>query len=231
MDDSGTVQWRRDAATSRPIRALWALGVGTFLAAIVLIVLFRFYPAVAGRRLELGPLEVEVSAVIIALLAALAATVLALALAGRAASTLATVAGSLPGVDPEPETFERLDDVLAGAAVMGAVIFVMGQFVSGSLGNAVAALTVPLAFGAIVLAAFLRSSGALDPEGRTLYLLDPDEQIDLETVRRVRVRTIGDDALVSISYDQSDGVYVEGPRHILLPANVARELERLVNDG
>lgn len=231
MNESSAIRWRRDAATSRPIRVLWALGVGTFLAAISLVAIFRFYAVIA----ELG-----YSTVFVAALAGVGATLLAIGIAGETGRIVAGIAARLPGtgsdgrtaLDADATARERghLDDAVVGSVVMGTAIFALGQLVSGGVGNGAAALTVPIAFVAIVLAAFLRSTGAIDPDERALYLFDPDREIDLGTVDRVRVRELGTEALVSLSYDQSDGVYVDGPRHLFLPRTAARELERLVEE-
>lgn len=220
MDDSRTVRWRVDASTSRTVRVLWALGAGTFLAAIALVVFARLYTLIDG--LDGGP-------VLVAAVAAAAVTILAIAVAGDTAGRLETLTRRLPVSAPEAgEDLDRLADVAAGTVAMGALIVVLARGIGGGIGHGLAAITVPLALVAVSLAVFARSTGAIDPEERALYLYDPDEAVDLEHVEGVRVRTIGEWAICTLSYAQPGGEYVPGPRRLAVPRSVARELERLI---
>ncbi|WP_114576000.1 hypothetical protein [Saliphagus sp. LR7] len=224
MDDH-TVRWRRDPSTSPPIRALWALGAGTFLAAIVLVVFGRFLGLAGGTGTR---------PVVIAALAALAATIAALAIAGDLGVWLERLEGWLPGVgtsDPEAESGTdtgRAVDAIAGAVVVGSFMVLSVLVVGGSVGNFLAALTLPLALVAVALSTTLRSVGVLDPEEGAIYLYEPEEAIDLATVEAISARYLGEWAIVSLTYAQPDGVYVPGPRRLVVPPRVARDLEGMV---
>jgi len=119
-------------------------------------------------------------------------------------------------------------DAAVGAVVMGAVIGVLmavGRYVSQNELLAVgagpftglAALLIPIALFALVFASFLQSVGALDREDRTIYLYEPDQAIDLTVIENVSIRPIGDSAVVTLSYAQPDGQYVQGPRRLVVP--------------
>lgn len=223
MDDSSTVQWRWDASTSRTVRVLWALGIGVFLAALVLIIfarLFALTEAIGGQL------------ILIAMLVAAAVTVVALAIAGRSGDRLESVTRRLPLLSLEDSDgnhdIERVLDIGVGAVAMGVFMLVFALGVGGGVGHGTAAITIPLGLIAIVLAAFLSSTGALDIDEGVLYLYEPEDAVDLADIDGVRVRTIGEIAVVTLSYDQSDGRYISGPRRLAVPIAVAEELETLI---
>lgn len=229
-----SVRWRVDASTSRTVRILWAVGTGTLLAAVVLVAFVRLLSlTVAAGWTTAGN-------ALLAVLVAVAATVLALAVAGDAGARLAAVRRIVPGLSAaeggsatagENESgpgLRRALDAAVAAVVVGAYLVAMVFGVGGPPGNGLAAVTLPLALVAIVLAVALRSAGAIDSDERTLYLADPAEEVDLDLVADVSTRRIGDGALVSLEYTQPDGQYVPGPRWLFVPAEVGREIERLV---
>lgn len=243
MDDSRTVQWRRDASTSRTVRLLWAFGVGTFLAMAALIVFWRLFD-LAGQAgdpaVGIGVASLTAAqAVIAAAIAGLVATILAFAVAGDAERRLERLTRSLPISPPTGAGLRQAMDAAVGAVVMGAVIAVLmgvGRVVSQQELLAVgagpftglAALLLPLSLVAIVLSAFLRSVGALDLEERTIYLYEPEEAVDLEHIEAVSVRRVGDAAVITLSYAQPDGQYVQGPRRLVVPPSVAERMQSLV---
>ncbi|WP_247003465.1 hypothetical protein [Halosolutus gelatinilyticus] len=217
MDDSESdpIGWRRDASTSLTVRALWALGVGTFLAAIVMVVFWRIYEL----AYQVSPFGAQL---VVASFAAIVATALALAVSGRA-----------------ERYAERATDAIVGAVVMGAIIgslMLVGRIVSqrelldAGAGpfTGLAALTIPLALVALVLASFLRSVGAFDRDEGMLYFYDPEQAIDLSVIDAVSSRRIGDAAVVTLEYAQPDGQYVAGPRRIVVPPRVASEIHAIV---
>jgi len=226
-----TTQWRRDASTSRTVRLLWTFGVGTFFAAIGTVVSWRLY-RVAG--------EIGGGAIVIALIAALAATVLALAATDDTERHLERLTRPLPVEVPSGTKLDRAMDAAVGAVVMGAVIgalMAVGRYVSQNELLAVgagpftglAALLIPIALFALVFASFLQSVGALDREDRTIYLYEPDQAIDLTVIENVSIRPIGDSAVVTLSYAQPDGQYVQGPRRLVVPPAVARDIAAIVD--
>ena len=228
--DAETIQWRRDASTSRTVRLLWSLGVGTFFATISIIVFWRLYDL--ARQGDVG-------SIVIALFAALVVTVLAVATVGDTERHLAVLTGPLPIDAPSGRGLERLVDAALGTIAMLAVmgsLMVIGRIVSQrellAVGagpfTGLAALLVPLALVALVLASFLRSVGALDREEGTIYLYDPDQAIDLAVITDASTRRLGDAAIVTLEYAQPDGQYVPGPRRIVMPPEVAREVESLL---
>ena len=225
MDDSRTVHWRRDASTSRTVRVLWALGVGTFLAAVALIVFGRFLALTA---------ETGGQSAVVAALAAAAVAIVAVVLAGRADDRLERLGRYVPFWTPSGDSFRQALDAAAGAVVMGAVIFALVLFVGPGIGFGLATATVPFAVVLIILSTFLRSVGALDLEERRLYLSDPetddepDVVVDLELITGASVRHVGGEAILTLTYDQPDGQYVTGPRRIVVPPAVAREVQQLV---
>ncbi|QLK24532.1 hypothetical protein HYG81_10380 [Natrinema zhouii] len=226
-----TTQWRRDASTSRAIRLCWSFGVGTFFAAIGTVICWRLY-RVAG--------EVGGGAVVIAFIAALAATVLALAAADDTERHLERLTRRLPVAVPSGTKLDRAMDAAVGAVVMGAVIGALmgvGRYVSQNELLAVgagpftglAALLIPFALAALVLASFLQSVGTLDRKDRTIYLYEPEQAIDLAVIDAVSIRPIGDGAVLTLTYAQPDGQYVQGPRRIVVPLAVARDVAALVD--
>ncbi|QSX00725.1 hypothetical protein [Haloterrigena alkaliphila] len=229
--DPETIQWRRDGSTSRTVRLLWSLGVGTFFAAITIIVFWRLYDL--ARQADAG-------AVVVGVFAALVATILAFAVASDTTGRLEALARRFP-VDTQSERgLERAMDAALGMVAMLAVIgslMAIGRVVSqqdllGGVGagpfTGAAALSLPLALVALVCASFLRSVGALDREEGVLYLYDPDQAIDLDVIVDVSTRRVGDAAILKLEYAQPDGQYVAGPRRIVVPPAVARELESLL---
>ncbi|TMT85141.1 hypothetical protein E2L06_00380 [Haloterrigena sp. H1] len=221
------VQWRRDASTSRTVRLLWTFGVGTFFAAITIVVSWRLYRMASG---------IGAGMVIIALLAALAATVLALA----ATDDTERYLERLPVDVPSGTRLDRAMDAAVGTVVMGAVmssLLGVGRYVSqnellavgASPFTALVTLLLPLALVALVLASFLQSVGTFDRGAQTIYLYEPKQAIDLAVIEDVSVRPIGDTAVLSLSYAQPDGQYVQGPRRLVVPPAVARDIATIVN--
>jgi len=221
------VQWRRDASTSRTVRLLWTFGVGTFFAAITIVVSWRLYRMASG---------IGAGIVIIALLAALAATVLALA----ATDDTERYLERLPVDVPSGTRLDRAMDAAVGTVVMGAVmssLLGVGRYVSqnellavgASPFTALVTLLLPLALVALVLASFLQSVGTFDRGAQTIYLYEPKQAIDLAVIEDVSVRPIGDTAVLSLSYAQPDGQYVQGPRRLVVPPAVARDIATIVN--
>lgn len=230
MDDSEPIRWRRDADTSRTVRILWSLGVGTFFAALVIIVFWRLFD-MAGQT--------GGQSILVAVLAALVVTTLALAVSSTAEQQLQHLVDRLPITMPSDVDFDRAMDAAVGAIVMGTGIGILmgiGRIVSQrellSVGagpfTGLAALTIPLALVALVLASFLRSVGAFDPDDRTIYLYEPDQAIDLEVIEGVSIRRVGDAVVLKLDYAQPDGQYVQGPRRIVVPPAVAREIAAAV---
>lgn len=246
MDDARTVHWRRDASTSRTVRVLWALGAGTFFAMVLLVAFWRLFGLAGetgGRTVTVPTLEtIEFTItqlVLLAGLTAVAVTILALAAAGNTGRRLERLTRRLPLSSPSDAKFTRAMDAAVGAVVMGAIISSLilvariaaqgGQFAVGAGPfTGLAAATLPLALVAIVLSAFLQSVGALDLEEGAIYLYEPEEAIDLETIDGARVRHIGDTAILTLEYAQPDGQYVPGPRRLVVPSEIAREVTVLV---
>lgn len=227
MDASEPLRWRRDPDTSRTVRLLWSLGVGTFFAVSVIIVFWRLFD-IAG--------QVGGQSIVAAALAAVLVTAVAFAVSDDAERQFERLAGVLPVSVSSDGSLDRATDAILGTVAMIVVIgslMIAGRIVSqqGLLGGVgagpftgLAALTLPLALVALLLASFLRSVGAYDPDERTVYLYDPDQAIDLEVIEGASVRRIGDVAIVSFDYAQPDGRYVQGPRRIAVPPRVAREV-------
>lgn len=222
MDDSRTVQWRRDADTSWAVRLLWTLGTGTFLGAIALMASARVF-ALAGETTGPSPVDPLTTGqvVVVAVLLAAAAVVIALALASYGGYRALSDGDGDGG-------FERALDAGVGAVVMGAVIVSLAWGVGGDYGELLAAATIPLALVAIAFSVFLRSTGTLDVDEGVLYLHDPDDAVDLDDVEAVSARYVGDTAIVKLRYARPDNQYVPGPRRLVLPPGVARELEGIV---
>lgn len=223
------IQWRRDASTSRTVRLLWTFGVGTFFAAILTVVSWRLYRLAGEATGETG------RTVVVALIVAIAATILAIAASSDTEGHLER----LPIDVPSGRSLDRSVDGAVGTVVMGAVIGVLmtiGRYVSQNELLAVgagpftgtAALLLPLALAALVLASFLQSVGALDPAERTIYLYEPDQAIDLAVINGVSIRRLGDAAVLTLDYAQPGGQYVQGPRRIVVPPAVARDVAALV---
>lgn len=228
---SETTQWRRDASTSRTVRLLWSLGVGTFFAMAVIVLSWRFYDFAAQGGAGI---------IVVAVLLALVATVLALAIAPNTEARLQAIARRLPMDQPSEAALSRVVDAALGTIVMMTIIGTLmgiGRYVSQrellEVGagpfTGMAALLLPLALVALALASFLRSVGTLDREERVIYLHDPDQRVALEHIEATSAREIGDVTVVKLAYAQPDGQYVAGPRRIALPPAVARELEGLVD--
>ena len=230
-NDTETIQWRRDASTSRTVRLLWSLGVGTFFAAITIIVFWRLYDFAA---------QVGAGTIIIAMFAAIIVTILAFAVTSNTERRLEALASRLPITTPSGPALERAMDAALGTIAMMAVmgsLMAVGRYVSQrellEVGagpfTGMAALLLPLALVALVLASFLRSIGTLDREKRTIYLYDPDQAIDLEVIQGVSTRRLGDATILKLEYAEPDGQYVAGPRRIVVPPEVATELQGLVD--
>ncbi len=230
-NDTETIQWRRDASTSRTVRLLWSLGVGTFFAAITIIVFWRLYDFAA---------QVGAGMIIIAMFAAIIVTILAFAVTSNTERRLEALASRLPITTPSGPALERAMDAALGTIAMMAVmgsLMAVGRYVSQrellEVGagpfTGMAALLLPLALVALVLASFLRSIGTLDREKRTIYLYDPDQAIDLEVIQGVSTRRLGDATILKLEYAEPDGQYVAGPRRIVVPPEVATELQGLVD--
>ena len=223
--DERHLQWHRDADTSRTIRICWSIGVGTLLAALTLIVFGRLFAFGAQTGVEM---------VVVAALGALAVTILALAVAGRPAERLSTLADLLPGVEYTPDETDgsrvsRGIDAAVGAVVMGTLIFALDA-AGGPQGEMLAAATIPIALVFVLISVFLRSTGVYDPEEGIIYLYDPEDAIDLDHLEGVSARYVGATAIARLRYRTLDGEYVPGPRRLVLPPTVARELETAVGD-
>ncbi|WP_222915593.1 hypothetical protein [Natrinema sp. SYSU A 869] len=229
-----TIQWRRDASTSRTVRLLWAFGVGTFFAAIGTVICWRLY-RIAGSAVG-GPGRT----VVLALIAAFAATVLALAASSNTEAHLARVASALPIDAPTGTSLDRAMDAAVGAIVMGIVIGALmgvGRYVSHNELLAVGAgpftglatLLIPIALVALILASFLQSVGAFDREEETLYFYDPEQAVDLSLINAVSSRQFGDTTIMTFEYKQPDGQYVAGPRRIAVPPEIAGEIRAIID--
>ncbi|OIB55328.1 hypothetical protein [Natrialba sp. SSL1] len=228
--EDGPIQWRRDASTSRTVWLLWSLGVGTFFATISIIVFWRVYD-LAGQTAG--------QPIVVAFTAALVVTTLVLILAGNTEQRVRALADSLPVPMPSGRGLERAIDAATGTLIMAGVIaslMLVGRYVSqnellatgAGPFTGLAALLIPLALVALVLASFLRSIGALDREERAIYLYDPEQAIDLRLIESVSSRQIGDTVVLTLEYAQPDGTYVAGPRRLAVPPAVATEIEGLV---
>ena len=219
MDDSRTVQWRRDPATSRTVRVLRSLGGGGLLAAIVLIVFARFF---AFTGLTSG------QPIIIAIGVALAVTIVALAISSNPGGSLERVFEPLPIPGPERDGIRRVLDAAVGAIAVATYMLVAAGVVGGNVGNFAAAVAIPVAVISLLLSSFLQSVGTLDIDENRLYLHEPEVAIDLAEIDDVSYRTVGDMAVVKLVYAQPDGQYVSGPRRLTTPPEIARELQGIV---
>ncbi|WP_254762456.1 hypothetical protein [Natrinema marinum] len=231
--ETDTIQWRRDTSTSRTVRLLWMFGVGTFFAAIGTVICWRLYRLGGEAFGAIGRTAV------LALIAAFAATIIALAVAGDPEGHLARISGPLPFDAPTGTSADRAVDAAVGTVAMGAIIGVLmgvGRYVSQNELLAVgagpftglAALFLPIGLVALVLASFLQSVGTLDAEEGAIYLYEPDQRIDLEVITDVSIRRLGDAAILKLDYAQPGGQYVQGPRRIVVPPAVARDVAALV---
>ncbi|RKD93953.1 hypothetical protein [Halopiger aswanensis] len=226
-DPDDLLQWRRDATTSRAIRLLWSLGVGTFFAVITIIVFWRLYDLTG---------QIGGQSIVVALFAAILVTIFALVVSDNTGSHLER----LPFSTPSGPALQRAADAALGAIAMGAIIVTLmgiGRYVSqnnllGDLGagpfTGLAALTIPLALGALVCSSFLESVGAFDPDEGVIYLYEPEQAIDLSVIRTVSTRPVGDAVVVTLDYAQPGGQYVAGPRRIVVPPAIAAEIESYV---
>lgn len=230
MAETQTVQWRRDASTSRSVRLLWALGVGTFFGTIAIIVFWRLFDLTG---------QTGGQSLVVAVAAALVVTIVALAVSADPAATLERLFGPLPVSPPEGQALERALDAALGTVVMAGVLgglIVVARLAAqtGFLGTGagpftfLAALALPLALVALVLSTFLSSVGSIDTDEQVLYLFDPEEAISLEYVDAVTVRQFGNTTLVGLTYAEPDGQYVPGPRRLVVPPEIAAELQTLV---
>lgn len=224
VDDHGPVRWRRDASTSFTVRLLWTLGAGTFLAAIALMASARVF-ALAGETTSRSAVDPFTTGqlVVVAALLAVAVAILALSLAHR-------LGVRIPFGPDEDGSLERALDAGVGAVVMGALIVVFARGVA-EYGDMLAAATIPLALVAIAVSVFLRSTGTLDVDEGVLYLHEPEDAIELDLLDGVSARYVGDTAIVKLSYRQPDNQYVPGPRRLVLPPGVARDLEVVVGSN
>ncbi|AGB35916.1 hypothetical protein [Natronococcus occultus] len=232
MDASEPLQWRRDPDTSRTVRLLWSLGVGTFFAVSIIIVFWRLFD-MAG--------QIGGQSIVVAALAAVLVTAVAFALSSNADRQFERIADRLPISVDRDVSLARLKDAILGTTAMVVAIgslMIAGRVVAqqGLLDGigagpftGLAALSLPLALVALLLASFLRSVGAYDPDERTIYLYDPDQAIDLDVIEGASVRRIGDVAIVNFDYAQPDGRYVQGPRRVVLPPRVASEVVAAVD--
>ncbi|MFC6719719.1 hypothetical protein ACFQGT_12965 [Natrialbaceae archaeon GCM10025810] len=231
--DSEPIQWRRDASTSRSVRLLWSLGVGTFFAAITIVVFWRLYDM---ARVTVG---LAGQGILVAVVGAIVVTILAVAALGRPERTAARLLGPLPIDPPEGRRLERAIDAALGAVAMASVmvaLMAIGRYVSQhdllAVGagpfTGLTALFIPLALVALVLSSFLRSVGTLDREERRIYLHQPDEVVDLDLIEDVSISRVGDAAVLKLEYAQPDGQYVPGPRRLVVPPAVAREIAGIV---
>ncbi len=230
MDDSEPLSWRRDGTTSRTIRILWSLGVGTFFGAISLIVFWRFFDLTG---------QVGGQSIVVATAAGLAVTIFALALSRNTDKHVAAIGRRLPITTPSGAALDRAMDAAVGTLIMATILgslTITGRIVSqrGLLEvgagpfTGLAALTIPLAVVALALSAFLNSVGTFDPEEGVIYLYDPDQAIDLDVIRSVSIRDVGDTSIVTLEYAQPGGQYVQGPRRLTMPPEIAREVQQFV---
>ncbi|WP_254864403.1 hypothetical protein [Halovivax gelatinilyticus] len=237
MSESNRIQWHRDADTSRTIRVSWALGVGTLLGALALIIFGRLF----GLTAQTGG-----QSVVVAALFAVAATIVALAIAGDPERRLAAMSAYLPGdsypaggatadastredtAGADAKRLKRGIDAAVGAVVMASVIFALDALVGGNVGEMLAAATIPFALVLVLLAVFLRSTGVYDRESAVIYLFDPPEEIDLGEIESVSVRYVGNTAFARLRYGTRDGEYIPGPRRLVLPPGVARDMEATI---
>ncbi|MDS0478365.1 hypothetical protein [Natrinema sp. 1APR25-10V2] len=228
-----TLQWRWDASTSRTVRLLWVFGVGTFFAAISIVVCWRLYRMASEAAGGAG------RAIVIGLIIALAATILALFASSHTGRHLERITRRLPVDVPAETSLDRAMDAAVGVVLMGTIIGVLmgiGRYVSQNELLAVgagpftglAALLLPFALVALVLASFLQSVGALALEEQSIYLYEPEQVIDLEAIEAVSIRLFRGVAVVKLSYAQPDGQYIQGPRRIVVPPEVAQELQPLI---
>ncbi|MFP8955561.1 hypothetical protein ACLI4Y_02450 [Natrialbaceae archaeon A-CW3] len=249
MAEAQPIQWRRDASTSRTVRMLWSLGVGTFFATITIIVFWRLFmlsgqagsQAVSVTVIEGVPFTLTTwQTVMVGLTVGVAVTILALGVSRHPGAHLRGLASRLSLPTPGDGSLQRAVDAAVGTVVMAAVlggliaagrIVTQADLLAAGAGpfTFVAALSIPLALVALVLASFLSSVGAIDEDDGALYLFDPEERIALEHLEDVSVRTVGETAIVNLEYAQPDGQYVPGPRRLVVPLPVARELEVLVS--
>ncbi|ELZ05825.1 hypothetical protein [Natrialba aegyptia] len=233
-DESEPIRWRRDASTSRTVWALWSLGVGTFFAAISIVAFWRVY----DLALQLG-----LGGVVLAAGAGVIATVLAFALTENTEQRLQRLTSRLPVSSPSGRGLERATDAALGTIAMMAIIvslMVAGRVVSqnGLLGGigagpftGLAAITIPLALLALVLASFLRSVGAFDREEGAIYLYDPEQAVDLDVIEAVSIRQVGSVAVLTLTYIERDGTYVAGPRRLVVPPAVAVAVQDVVESN
>lgn len=230
--DPNLIQWRRDAGTSRTVRLLWSLGVGTFFAMISIVIVWRFYD-LAG--------QVGLETVVLAAVAGLVVTIVVLGLSGTTVERVQALADRLSLDAPTDRSVERGMDAALGTVAMGLVIASLmaagrlvaeGVFLTG-VGpgpfTGLAAITLPLALVALVTASFLSSTGTLDREDEQLALEAPEAVIDLAYVVGVSRRSVGDAALLKLRYAQPDGQYVPGPRRVVVPNAVGDEVEAIVD--
>jgi hypothetical protein len=232
MDASEPLRWRRDPDTSRTVRLLWSVGVGTFFAVSVIIVFWRLFDMAS----QVGGESILVAALVAVLVAAVA-----FALSSSAERQFERLVDGVPISIDRDVSIDRARDAILGTVGMIVVVgslMIAGRIVSqqglfGDVGagpfTGLAALSLPLALVALLLASFLRSVGAYDPDERTIYLYDPDQAIDLDVIEGASIRRIGDVAIVSFDYAQPDGRYVQGPRRIALPPRVASEVVAAVD--
>ncbi|MFU8867103.1 hypothetical protein [Natronococcus sp.] len=232
MDATEPIQWRRDPDTSRTVRLLWSLGVGTFFAVSIIIIFWRLFDMAT---------QIGGQSIVVAALAAVLVAAVAFALSSNAERQFERLADALPVAADRDVSLDRASDAILGTVTMIVLIgslMIGGRIVSeqGLLGGVgagpftgLAALTLPLALVALLLASFLRSVGAYNPEERTIYLYDPDQAIDLDVITDASVRQIGDVAIVNFDYAQPDGRYVQGPRRVVLPPRVASEVVTAVD--
>ncbi|OVE83676.1 hypothetical protein [Natronolimnobius baerhuensis] len=233
-DDPGTVQWRRDATTSRTLRLLWSFGVGTLFAMVLIIAVWRLYD-IAGQAGDVF------QAVILAAVAATIVTILAVVLSSNSAAQLERLLAPLPVPMPDHSGLDRVLNAALGTVIMAvfiATLMVMGRIAAqpeflGAGGESpftgLAAATIPLALIGLALASFLHSVGAFDRKDETIYLYDPDQAIDLADINAVSSRTVGDTAILTLEYAQPDGQYVAGPRRIVVPPAVADDVRSTVD--
>jgi hypothetical protein len=233
MDETDRIQWRRDADTSRTVRLLWAGGVGTFFAVSMIVVFWRLFDLASQAGNFAG-------GVVAAALALVLVTAFAFAVSDTVGRQLGQLAQRLSVSVPSGPGLNRARDAALGTVAMTAIIgglMIAGRLVSqyelfdfgAGPFTALAALSLPLALIALVLSSFLRSVGTYDRTERMIHLHDPDQSIDLRTIRSVSIREVGDVAVVKLDYAQPGGQYVPGPRRIVLPPGIATEIARGVN--
>lgn len=214
IEDLEPVHWRRDGTTSTTIRSLRAFGIGTFFAALALIVFARVFTLLSDT---IG------QAILVTVVVVVAVAVIVIAI-GR--SVYPGIIERLPASISESR-FLRFGDALIATVLMAVVIVAFARGMGGGLGQMIATGLIPVALLALLIASFLDSVGTIDPEQRVIQLHEGETTIDLSHISDVSVRPIFDVAIVSLTYEQPDGRYIPGPRRFVAPPAAGRLIQVL----